>query len=169
MRARSLSDQAVLPALAAIVARDRNTTAEMLDHMAEADSRGLYRPQGYDSMFAYCVAVLYMSDDIALKRIRAARVAQEFPAVLDAVADGRLHLTAVVLLAPHIHPDNADELMAAATHRTKSQIECLLAERFPKPDVPTEVRALSAKSSFAGSIEVPGSEGPIHDQLVPYR
>ena len=45
---------------------------------------------------------------MAYKRIRVARTARQFPAIHDMLADGRLHLTAVVLLAPYLTPENAD-------------------------------------------------------------
>ena len=38
------------------------------------------------------------------------------------------------LLAPHLAPENADELIAAATHQTRAGIERLLADRFPRPE-----------------------------------
>ncbi|MEK7331437.1 MAG: hypothetical protein AAB113_11620, partial [Candidatus Eisenbacteria bacterium] len=95
------------------------------------------------SMYLYCVRELGMSEDTAFKRIRAARTARQFPAIFPALADGRLHLSAVVLLAPHLSPDIADELLAAAEHKTKAEIELLLAERFPQPDVATLVRAIA--------------------------
>jgi hypothetical protein len=60
------------------------------------------------------------------------------------VADGRLHLSAVVLLAPHLEQGSADGLIEAATHKSKSEIERLLAERFPKPELRAFVRALPA-------------------------
>src|SRR5215475_11258013 len=98
MHANSLPDHAVLPALAAIVARDRTTTVEMLDHIAVADARKLYLPGGHHSMFEYCVRVLRISEDVAFKRIRAARAARDFPAIFYMIADGRLNLSGVVLL-----------------------------------------------------------------------
>jgi 5-methylcytosine-specific restriction endonuclease McrA len=52
-------------------------------------------------------------------------------------------LSAVVLLAPHLTPENAAELIAVAAHRTKAEIETLLAARFPKPDLPTLVMAVA--------------------------
>jgi hypothetical protein len=48
-----LSDT-VLRDLAALVARDRLTTATLLTHMAEVDARRLYLPAGYPSMHGYC-------------------------------------------------------------------------------------------------------------------
>jgi 5-methylcytosine-specific restriction endonuclease McrA len=59
------------------------------------------------------------------------------------VADGRLHLSAVVALAPHLTPETGDELLAAATLKSRAAIELLLAQRFPKPDVPTLVMSMT--------------------------
>src|SRR5256885_2358097 len=110
MRARSLShlsDVALLRCVSDLLARDRETTAELLLHLAEVDARKLFVPVGYPSMHAFCVGEWHLAEDVAFKRIQAARVAREFPAILDAVSDGRLHLTAVVLLAPHLTAGNA--------------------------------------------------------------
>ena len=137
-----LSDQTLLRDLAALVAKDRATTATLLAHIAEVDERRLYLPAGFPSMFAYCVQELRLSEDSAFKRIRAARTARQFPAVFQAVAEGRLHLSAVVLLAPCLTPGNATELIEATTHKSKSEIEVLLAHRFPRPDLSTVVRAV---------------------------
>src|SRR5438093_12461077 len=99
-----LSDPDLLRGLAALVAQDRVTTAALLAHIAEVDARRLYLPAAYPSMFAYRVHELRLSEDAACKRINAARVARQFPAIFEALADGRLHLSAVVLLAPHLTP-----------------------------------------------------------------
>jgi hypothetical protein len=53
-----------------------------------------------------------------------------FPVLFDAVAEGRLHLAAVCLIASHLTPENANELIVAATRRPKSEIEVWLARRF---------------------------------------
>ena len=86
-------------------------------------------------MRAYCLGELHLSEDAAYKRIQSARTARDFPAIFDAVAEGRLHLSAVVLLAPHLTEETTEEmankLLAGATHKSKSEIERFLAERFP--------------------------------------
>jgi len=89
--------------------------------MAEIDARKLYLPAGYPSMYLYCVGEFHMSEDMTCRRIRAARAARQFPALVGAVAEGRLHLSAVVLLAPHLTEETATELLAAAAHRTRSR------------------------------------------------
>ena len=137
-----LSDEVLLRNLAALVVRDRVTTATLLAHIAEVDARRLYVPAGYPSMHAYCVDELRLSEDAAYKRIQAARAARQFPALFVALAEGRLHLAAACLLAPHLTPRNADELIEEATHRRKCEIEELLALRFPARGV-SALRAMS--------------------------
>src|SRR5690349_14067844 len=81
----------------------------LLAHIAEVEVRGLYLPAACSSMYAYCTQVLRLAEDAAYKRIRAARTAQQFPQIFGAIAEGRLHLSGVLLLVPHLTGDNADE------------------------------------------------------------
>jgi len=144
------TDSGLLSVAATRVALDRDTTADLLADLGEIDERRLYAPQGYDSMCSYCERELLMSEDTALRRIAVARTAREFPAIFSAIADGRLNITGVLLLAPHLTGETADELLAAAAGRTKAQIRLLLAERFPKPDVPTLLQAIGSPLDSAG-------------------
>jgi len=137
-----LPDQTLLRNLSTLIAQDRVTTAELLAHLAEVDARKLYLPAGYPSMYLYCVHELRLCEQAAFKRIRAARAARRYPAILPALADGRLHLSTVVLLAPYLSPGTSDKLLCAAEHKTKPQIEQLLAERFPRSEVLSMVEAL---------------------------
>jgi hypothetical protein len=134
-----LSDHAVMLSLTRSNTQELASTADLLADIAEVDARRLYRPAGCSSMFAYCVEVLRRSEVAAYKRIRAARAARRFPVIFDMLADGRMHLTGVVLLAPCLTEHTAEELLVAATRKTTKQIERLLAEHFPRPDVPTRV------------------------------
>src|SRR5438046_10288721 len=99
-----LSDHDLLQSTVALLARDRDITAELLAHIAEIDARKLYLPAAYPSMRLYCVQEFGMSEDAAQRRIHAARAARKFPVLFDAVADGRLHLPGVNLLAPYLPP-----------------------------------------------------------------
>ena len=137
-----LSDRSLLDSLASRLRQQRAISAELLADLAEVDARRLYVPAGYPSMFLYCVQELRLSEQAAFHRIRGARTARQYPAVFTALADGHLHLSAVVLLAPYLTAENADELLAAAADKSKSEIERLLAERFPQPDIPAQVQQL---------------------------
>ena len=52
------------------------------------------------------------------------------------------HLSAIAKLAPHLTPENRDALLKRATHRSKRQIEELIAELSPRPDAPAVMRKL---------------------------
>jgi hypothetical protein len=145
------------------------TTAAVLAHIAEVDARRLYAPVGYPSMHAYCVGELRLSEDAAFRRIRAARAGREFPTLFAALADGRLHLAAMSLLAPHLTRENVDELIEAATHRRKSEIEEMLARPFSCSEGNASLHAVPALSSELAQL-VPGRVGsgvPMLPQLVP--
>ncbi len=144
-------DSVLLNDLSKLVAQDRATSARLLAHIAEVDARKLYVPAAYPSMFEYCVRRLHMSEGTAFKRIRAARAALRFPVIFEAVAAGRLHLSAVVLLTPHLTPESADDLLRAAAHHSKSEIETMLAHRFPSPDLPATIRPLKVSP---GTVEL---------------
>jgi 5-methylcytosine-specific restriction endonuclease McrA len=148
-----LTDAVLLADLAEMVERDCATTAEVLAYLAEADARRLFLGVGYASLYVYCIDKLQMSEDVAYKRIQAARVCRRFPQIFVALARGRLHLAAVCLLAPYLTPENADELIALASHRRKWEIETRLAARFPRTERMTlvEVHAASAAPIDTGA------------------
>src|SRR5262249_29946845 len=130
----------------------------------------LYLPAGYPSMFAYCVEELHFSEDAAYKRIQAGRAARQFPLLFRALAEGRLHLAAICLLAPHLTSENAEELVAACAHRPKAEIERWLGDRFPPPEL--NFSAAPAPQLAPGQVEDKGvSEDPGADpvpaQLAP--
>jgi hypothetical protein len=139
-----LANHSVLCEYDAIEARENADTATALALLGEIDARRLFVPAGYPSMYAYCLQARHMSEDRACKRIKVARAARKFPAIYDAISAGRVHLTALYLLEPHMTAASVDRLLAAATHKTKAQIALLLAELAPKEDVPASIQPLQA-------------------------
>ena len=130
-----MSDVDVVARLAQLLREERRLTVAVLAHMGEVEARRLYLPAACSSMFVYCTRVLGMSEDQAFKRIRAARAMCRYPVVAAAVAEGRLHLSAVVRLAPHLTDENAEQLVAEAGGKSKAEIDVLLARLAPKPDI----------------------------------
>jgi HNH endonuclease len=76
-----------------------------------------------------------------------ARLARRFPDILVEIYEGRLHLTAVQMLAPHLRSGNADDLLVEARNKTKTELELMLARRFPKPDEPDRLEAIGSPSA----------------------
>jgi hypothetical protein len=139
-----LSDAALVAGLKSFLARERSDTAGIVAHLAELDTRDVVLREGYSSLFVYCRDALGMSEGEAYNRIEVARAARRFPVVLDMVSDGRLHLTAVRLLAPHLTADNHAEVLASARGKTKLEIQEIVARLAPRPDAPVSVRRVPA-------------------------
>lgn len=138
---------ALLQRLKALLAHDRKTTARLLWHLGEVDARGLYRDAGYSTMFAYCSEALHMSESEASLRIRAARMSRDYPVVLGMVERGQLHLSALRVLSPVLTRDNHQRLLRTAVHKSKREVELLVADLAPKPDALDRLRKLPSAST----------------------
>ncbi len=154
---KSLSDDELLRGLSELLQKSRRVEAELIAHLAEVDERRLYARQA-SSMFVYCTEVLHLAEHEAYLRIKAARASREHPVLLEMLADGRLHLSGIVILRPHLTDANRKTLLQRATYKSKRQIEELVAELDPKPDVPATMRKLpirEKKSRSSSSEQVP--------------
>ena len=138
----SISDDELLRRLADLLRESRRVESDLVAHIGEVDERRLYAREASPSMFAYCTAVLHLSEAEAYLRITAARASREHPMLLSMLGDGRLHLTGIAKLAPYLTRANRDVLLKRATHKSKRQIEELIAEIAPTPDVPAVMRKL---------------------------
>lgn len=139
-----LSDDQLVAQVKVLAQDERDATASLVAHLAVLDERGLYRAEGYSSTFTYCVQVLNLSEHAAYGRIEAARAARKFPIILELLADGSVNLTTVTLLARHLTPENHLDLLAAARHQRKRQVEELVAALRPQPAIPSSIRKLPA-------------------------
>ncbi len=136
-----LTDEELIGAVKQLATRERDSTAELVAHFAELEARGLHLAAGFTSLYEYCREVLFLTEDRACNRIAAARAAREFPVVLAMLADGRLNLSTLRMLIPHLGEDH-QQLLAEAAFRSKREIRELLARRAPRPDVPDAIRRL---------------------------
>ena len=137
-----LSDAELLEEVARAAEDERRATARLVALLMELDARRLYLGEGFSSLFTYCTQALHLSEHAAYNRIEAARAARRFPVVLELIADGSLTLTAVRLLAPHLTLANHREVLACARHKSKRDVELIVAGLQPRPDVPAVVRKL---------------------------
>ena len=147
MHAASLTDEALTIELARLAGREREATAALIVHLAEFDARRLYEGAGFPSMFAYCRAILRLSEDAAYNRIKAARATRLYPAIVAMLADGALNPTSVRLLAPHLTEENHAVLLAEAAGMGKEDVLRLLARWFPQPDVAASVRKVPSRGT----------------------
>jgi hypothetical protein len=142
-----LSDSEVLARIGDAARDERRATARLIALLIELDARRLYLGEGCSSLFTYCAQILHLSEHAAYNRIGTARAARRFPAILDLVECGAVTLTAVRLLAPHLTEANHRDVLERARHKSKREVELLVATLSPRPDVPSMVRKLPAPAT----------------------
>src|SRR5512134_2142498 len=134
-QARRLTDHQLLAQVQRLARDERLATVALVAHLAILDERRLHLDEGFSSLFAYCTEALHLSEHAAYARIEAARAIRRFPSLLEMIAEGTLTLTTLGLLSSHLTPANSADLLAAATHKSKRQVEELLAHLHPLDSV----------------------------------
>jgi 5-methylcytosine-specific restriction endonuclease McrA len=142
-----LSDSALLAASERHDSDEYAAIAEHLADLGEIDARKLYVAAAYPTMLAWCMGVRHMREQKARKRLRIAQSARQFPALLHAIADGRLHLSAALLILPWLTEESVVEVIDAASDRTVSEIERMLNERAARRAVPLAIESPSSSDS----------------------
>jgi 5-methylcytosine-specific restriction endonuclease McrA len=137
-----LTDSELLAGTRRLVGRSNRLLAELLAHLGEVEARGIHRIRACSSLYAYCIYELRFSEDEAFRRVAAARLTRRFPALLEAVSAGELHLTGLLMLGPHLTESNLVEVLARAKHRTKRELTRLVRVLDPLPAVPARIEPL---------------------------
>jgi hypothetical protein len=148
-----LSDGELVAEVKRLAGCERHATAHLIGALAELDERRLYLGQGCSSMFTYCIQVLQLAEHAAYNRIEAARAARRFPVILTLLADGSVHLSTVRLLAPHLTQENHADVLREASHKSKREVEQIIARLQPQPDVAASVRKLPPPRTTAAPVQ----------------
>ena len=166
--AAALSDQDLLARLTALAGRERETSVELVAHLAELDARpSVYLARGYGSLHAYCTQALRLSEDAASNRIEAARACRRWPVILDLLASGEMTLTSVRLLGRHLTAENHQAVLEKARGRTLKQIDLLVATLAPQPDARSLVRRLPAAAPITSTVAAQAATGTPPDSAPP--
>ena len=142
-----LPDRDLLTQLDHAAKDECRATVQVIALLMEVDARQLYQLENCSSLFAYCVQVLHLAESAAYLRIEAARVARRFPAILERIADGSVHLTTVSLLAPLLTAENHLDLLGAATHKNKLDVDELIARMKTRTDMQRATASAASDSS----------------------
>jgi hypothetical protein len=155
---RRLSDAELVARLKDLVARERDSTAALVAHLAELETRGLHLKSGYASLFAYCRDGLGLAEHEAYNRIEVARASRRFPVILERLAGGASSLTTVRLLAPYLTAENHLQVLEEARGKRKAAVEEIVARLAPWPDAPALIRKLpAARVAVSSSTSLPSS------------
>ncbi|WP_152643430.1 DUF222 domain-containing protein, partial [Anaeromyxobacter sp. PSR-1] len=97
--------------LVALLRSERHAMSEFLVALAEFDRRALWRERGHTSLFSFLHRELKLSAGSAQLRKTAADLIQRYPAVQEALRDGKLCLSSVCELAKVVTTENCAEIM----------------------------------------------------------
>ncbi|HET6946864.1 MAG TPA: hypothetical protein VFJ45_03550 [bacterium] len=149
--ARGLSNHELIARVRELADHERRATAVLIVHLSVLDERQLYLAEGCSSLFTYLTQVLHLSEHAAYGRIQAAR---RYPVILDLLGEGAVNLTTITLLAPELTTCNHRELLTAVRHKSRRQVEELVAQLRPRPPVRSSMRSLPNMAH--GSPPAPG-------------
>jgi hypothetical protein len=123
-----------------LAVREKQNVARLIAHIAEIGERGYHLEMGYKSLFDFSVRRLNLSEGSVYRRTQVAGVCKRFPEILEALSEGRLHLTAASLIAPHLTRDNVEDLIGTVQGKTRREIEQFLVTLAPKEVFESSVR-----------------------------
>ncbi len=90
-----LSNQELEWNLKDLVIKERKLLHVILEHIKEVDTRRLYLERAYSSLYEYLVKELGYSGSAAMRRLEAARLLKEVPAVAQKIQEGSLNLSQI--------------------------------------------------------------------------
>jgi hypothetical protein len=90
-----------------------------------------------------------------------------FPMILDLLASGATNLTNIRRLAGKLTTENHEAVLARAIHRTRGEIEVLLRELDPLPDLPSSVRKAAVPTNAGVPESIPSATPSQAPTVVP--
>ncbi len=172
-RLEKLTDEVLVATADQLVGVHRRATANLLACLVEVARRDLHLTDGASTLADWCMARWGMSEDQAWTYTKVVEVARKYPWALEMLADGRLSLSGVRALRPHLTDEVAEGRLREAAGKTRQELQLLMAKWAPRPDVPGQVRRLPVRrSESVGASEARPEAASSRDdglQLAPPR
>lgn len=125
-------DEILLTECKLAVQKEKQSTACVLEYLAEIDKRRLWVKEGYASLYDFCIRCLNYSEGETHRRIQACRLSTKVEEIKPLLEDGSLSLTTLSLLSPYLNSENAKEILPKVISQPTRQVERVLAETFPE-------------------------------------
>ncbi len=152
--ATELTTETLARRLGELALAERRIQVEFLLHLDEFDRRRAYLEAGYGSMWEHCLRALHLREGAAGRRIGAMRVLRRFPTLTEPLRDGRLCLSTISLLGQVLTDQNLEEFVTRAAHKTKEEVDHLVATLRPRPAPREGIRQLPSPSRITPAASV---------------
>ena len=144
-----MPDKELLHSLKILARDERRNLPRILARLAELRRRDTVLKRGFPSLYEYCRRELRWSESETARRIHASKAANDFPVLYPMLWCGRLSLSTVSMLAPHLTPDNHRTLIKQALGKKLREVEALVATISPRSETPDRIRPLGVMPSTA--------------------
>jgi len=131
-----LTEEELVSQLASLCLEGKRLVARVIEHLIAIEDRDVHVRAACDSMWSFCIKRMKMSEGETSRRLNAVKLVRQFPSLLERIARGEIHLSALKLAGPHLDESNADRVFDAMKFKTKSEVREVLAHLFPRPDAP---------------------------------
>nr|WP_295901349.1 HNH endonuclease signature motif containing protein [uncultured Bdellovibrio sp.] len=138
-----VTNSELLVRLEKLVRTERKITHLILCHINAVESRRLYAELGFDSMFKYLTKHLGYGEDSAYRRLQAARVLKQVPAVAEKLEEGSLNLTQLtqvqkcikqeIKLGNKVDSHQATLILEEIQNKSSFETQTYLAQEFNLP------------------------------------
>jgi len=137
-----MDDSNLIAALKKARSEERAIQCMALALIAEVERRMLFAEAGYPSLFQYLVSELGYSEASILKRIQVSRLLSRFPQIFNLLQEGKISMTALMKLAPHLKHSNLHELLNRCLGKSVREVERMIAGISPEKAKPDQIRAI---------------------------
>jgi hypothetical protein len=127
--------------LIALARTERRITKEILELINEVELRRLHNEMGYSSLFEYLTKYLGYCESSAYRRMQAARLLREIPAVKEAFVNGRIQLTQMAKVQTAakaqkrtVTTTEKQEILRLVTGKNLDETKQVLAQALPTPE-----------------------------------
>ena len=124
MNLAALSNEKLLQDIKSLMGTERETTLAILYHLIEVESRGIYRDEGYASLFDFCTRGLGYSGGSAWRRIEGAHALREKPELAELLLSGEVTLCSMATAAKALSENTAK--VSDIVGKSKREVELLV-------------------------------------------
>lgn len=140
MNFKTFSNEQLVENLKKLIQQERSLLSELLLNIKEIDRRKFFLDFGYPNLFEYLTKEMGYSAGAAHRRIDAARLLSEIPALSEKIEAGKIHLNQISILQKAVrqsrsagHPISTSQKQSALdliADKNQQQTEQLVAEHF---------------------------------------
>ena len=127
-----LSDKKLLSELEKLDYKERRLKVLVLLYLSEINTRKLYLPLGFSSLFDFCTYHLRYTRATAARRIRSARAAAKYPEALALLLSGEINITTLSMIGDILDQDNHEEIFSEIMGKSTRQVELLVSRHRPE-------------------------------------